>query len=284
LKNLTLVNKFKIDDRIYIIVKGVPIHLSIRGEENTLRKIVCIWDVAIPKDYELRLQRLRSYARPDTTVDLRNVPNAPSLANLEYYSYETMVGRELLAANRKAEKEGYHAILQACWYDPGVREAREVLHIPIIGLCEASLHIASLLGHKFSIIPSQRKFIAKMSENVRRWGFESKIASWRALDLHVADLWENHDRTMGILLKVARRCIEEDGAEVIVPACGSFETYAKEASEILHVPVINSYMAGIMMAELLADLYLRGISASKIATYQAPPEEELRLLDTFAPK
>ncbi len=265
--------------------KGAGSAPSIRRKKNTSRKIACVIALLAPPEiYEPRLQRLRSYARSDTTVDLRTVPNAPVLENMEYYSYETMVGRELLATYRQIEKEGYHAILQSCWYDLGVREAREVLQIPIIGLCEASLHVASLLGHKFSIIPGQRKFIAKMSENARRWGFESKIASWRALGLNVADFHADHDKTMDILLKVARKCIEEDGAEVIVPACGAFETYAKEASEILNVPVINPYMAGIMMAELLADLYLRGISASKIATYQAPPEEKLRLLDSFAPK
>lgn len=224
------------------------------------------------------------YTRPDTILDVRASEHGLPLDDFEYYAYELMTGKELLAAYRKAELDGYDAILQGCWYDPGVREGREILKIPITGICEASCHVGSLLGHKFSVIVGQRKWIAKMEENIVRYGFGPKIASWRVVDLHVADFRDDREATMKALVDISRKCVQEDGAEVILTACGGFETYTKEASEKVGVPIVNPVQAGVMLAEWLADLYHAGLKPSKMWTYESPPLDKLRLLDELVPR
>ena len=77
-----------------------------------------------------------------------------------------MTGKELLSTYKKAELAKYDVILQNCWYDPGVREGREILNIPITGICEASCHIGAALGNKFSIIVGQKKWISKILKNL----------------------------------------------------------------------------------------------------------------------
>lgn len=75
-----------------------------------------------------------------------------------------------------------------CFYDPGLREARELVRMPVIGVCEASLHIASMItAGKFSIVAGRKKWIPKMADNARNYGFESKITLWSVLGLNVPD-------------------------------------------------------------------------------------------------
>ena len=219
-----------------------------------------------------------SYARSDTVIDHVGNEHGLPLEDFEYYSYELMTGKELLSTYKKAELAKYDVILQNCWYDPGVREGREILNIPITGICEASCHIGAALGNKFSIIVGQKKWISKMEENVVRYGFGSKIASWRDLDLHVQDLHDDHDNTLNMLIDVGTKCVKEDGAESILTACGGFEPYAEEASKLIGAPVINPTKAGVMFAEWLSDLHTSGFKFSKAITYQSPPEDKINLL------
>ncbi len=228
-----------------------------------------------PGNFEERKKLLRQYARTDTTIDIIEPLHGLPIDNLEWYSYEAFIGGHLLAAYKKGEDKGYDAILQTCFYDPLVREAREILQIPVIGIAEASMHIASILGAKFSVIVGRTKWIDKMAENARRCGFESKIASWIALGEGVQELSAGNEKTIIELSEMARKCIDEDGAEVIVMGCGGFVQYAKPVSERVGVPFIDSYMAGVKMAELLADLYLLGIKPSKANTYEKPPADVL---------
>jgi len=51
-----------------------------------------------------------------------------------------------------AEKKGYDAFIVGCASDMGLKECRALVDIPVAGSTESSLLLASVLGHKFSII------------------------------------------------------------------------------------------------------------------------------------
>ena len=53
---------------------------------------------------------------------------------------------------KKANQDGYDAVILACFSDPGLDAAKEISTIPVIGIEEATLHIAAMLGAKFSIM------------------------------------------------------------------------------------------------------------------------------------
>ncbi len=100
-------------------------------------------------------------------------------------------------------------------------------------------------------------------------GFKDKLVSVRRTEFRVLDLLKDRDKTLAGFLVAARQAIEEDGADVIVPACFGMIGLAHEAQEILGVPVIDPAGAAITMAESLVRMNL---SQSKIA-YPFPPEK-----------
>lgn len=224
-----------------------------------------------------RKERLLELAEPSTIVDVApRDPEAVPLPHLEYEFYEHLSIRSTIRTAVKAEKDGYDALVIGCFYDPGLREARELVKMPVVGVCEASLHVASMItAGKFSVLVGRRKWIPKMSDNARNYGFESRIASWRVLGLTVPDM-RDREKTQAVILREARNAVEEDLAECVVLGCTGMAGQAKKAQEELGVPVLDPVLMGLKVAELRAMLWKRfGISHSKIGGYEAPPLEEL---------
>src|SRR4030042_2165967 len=90
---------------------------------------------------------------------------------------EVLAGRGTLELVARANAEGYDAILIACYSDPALDAAREISSILVLGIEEAALHIASMLGHKFSVITSLPRRIPTRDLHARVRGVECCFAS-----------------------------------------------------------------------------------------------------------
>jgi allantoin racemase len=222
-----------------------------------------------------RKEWLQENAGPSTTVDV--MERAFDTPHLEYEFYEHIFIHRVIKRSVDAEREGYDAVVIPCFYDPGLREARELVRIPVVGVCEASLHVASMISAgKFSILVGRRKWIPKMADNARNYGFESRIASWRVLDLTVPEM-RDKTKTQEAILRESRRAVKDDSAECVVLGCTGMAGQAAHAQSELSVPVLDPVLMGLKVAEMRADLWKRlGISQSKIGGYEAPPLEELK--------
>jgi allantoin racemase len=196
--------------------------------------------------------------------------------HLEYEFYEHLAIHNVIEKSVNAEREGFDAVVIGCFYDPGLREARELVKIPVIGVCEASLHVASMLSAgKFSVLVGRRKWIPKMSDNANIYGLDKKIASWRVLDLTVPDM-ADISKTQTSILREVQLAVEEDMAECVVLGCTGMAGQANEAQKRYGIPVLDPVLMGLKMAELSATLWKRnGISHSKIGGYESPPVDEL---------
>jgi allantoin racemase len=132
------------------------------------------------------------------------------------------------------------------------------------------------LGATFSIIVGRRKWIPQMRENVRAYGLESRLASFRPLGLGVPDYHADEAETARRFREAGRRAIEEDGAEVIILGCTASSGFYAELQAELGVPVIDSAIAAVKHAEYLIEVRDRfGWATSKIGRYESPPRSEL---------
>lgn len=216
---------------------------------------------------------LEDVRRPDIGFDVVHLARGPN--NLEYHYYEYLVAGQILDLIRKGEEDGYQAAVIGCFYDPALREARELVRMPVTAPAEASLHVAATLGHKFSIIVGRRKWVPKMEDNVNMYGLEKKLASFRVLNFSVDRMRKEREALERAVAREARLAVEEDGAEVIVLGCTAEAGFSRQLMRRLRVPVIDPVVISFKYAELLADLYSRfGLSHSKIFGYETPPEEE----------
>lgn len=217
---------------------------------------------------------LQSYANGSEVgaVSLKKAPH-----HLEYLYYGALVGPELLNTIKKAEIDGYDAAVIGCFYDPFLYEAREIAkNIVVTAPCESSLSLAAKLGNSFSIIAGRRKVIPPMMENVRKYGFRNKLASFRSVDLGVLEFQGKKELAKERILTEAMEAVEKDGAEVIILGCTKEFGFFTEVQEKIGVPVIDSMIAAYKEAGLLADVRNRlGWKTSKTGGYESPKSDEI---------
>lgn len=218
---------------------------------------------------------LSTASRPETDVDVTALDRGPH--HVECHYYESLVLPDVLHAVKRAENDGYDAVVIGCFYDLGLDEAREVSEsMPVLAPAEATTHLASTYADTFSIVVGRQKWIPQMRERVRKYGFGDRLASFKPVDLGVLDFQENHELTRDRLTTAAREAIEDDDAEAIILGCTVEYGFFEELQEDLGVPVLDAVTAPFKFAELQAELTAFGWSHSKVGGYESPPVEEIR--------
>jgi allantoin racemase len=221
--------------------------------------------------------------QPDTVVDVVSLTRAAGPIHLEYNCYEIMVLPEILKMVKKAEEEGYDATIIGCFYDPLLRASRELAKKMVVTApAEASLHIATTLGESVSIIVGRRKWIPEMKENVHKYGFGEKLASFKSIEMGVHEFQKDHAETKRRIKQAAREAVENDGANVIILGCTMEFGFYREVQEELGVPVLDASLSPLKYAEFLVEINQKfGWSHSKLDGYQSPPEEEVNSWKLF---
>jgi len=174
---------------------------------------------------------------------------------------------------KQADSEGYDAIILACFCDVGVEAAKEISSIPVLGLEEATLSIALLLGSKFGVMTEKRPRVAMKEQHVRRHGLLERLASIRPLGLSVAELNADPEGTKAAGMALARRMVQEDGAEVIIMGCAAMAGYSDDLQRELQVPVLDPLKVTLKITEALVEM---GLSHSRIGLYAPPTPKEFK--------
>ncbi|MEM0090676.1 MAG: aspartate/glutamate racemase family protein [Nitrososphaerota archaeon] len=208
---------------------------------------------------------------PGTEIDIINIKRGPE--SIEQIYDDSWAALPALLEVEKAEKEGCAAAIIYCFGDPALLAAKEAVSIPVVGLCEPSIHVASMLGRKFSIIGVGGKVgYGLMIDNVTRYGLLHKLASVRLTDIKVLDIRKEFNKLVKILTEEGKKAIEVDGADVLVLGCGGLLNIADILQEKLGAPVIDPGLVALKVAELLAKLKLR---QSKIAYISPYPKKRI---------
>ena len=222
----------------------------------------------------------------DLGTELKVISLTEGPRHLEYYSYGALVVPKILKIIKEAEKENFDAAIIGCFYDPGLRESREIAEkLVVTAPAEASMHIATTLGQLFSIIVGRRKWIPLMRENVIKYGFQDHLASFQSIDMGVLDLQIDPEETKRRIIQAAEKAIKKDGAEVIILGCTHQFGLYKKLQYTLGVPVIDGALAAFNYAEFLVDLRnIHGWYFNKKNEYLSPTHEEIedwKLSDLF---
>jgi allantoin racemase len=232
----------------------------------------------------LELENCRAVARPDTEVSFENLEEAYPLNHVNHRMFRTKAAE--LAAIRivAAEKQGYDAVLISCGADPGLQEARGLVDIPVVGVLEATVHYAAMIGHHFSIVVVTDSIISTFRDLVTLYGLRDKLASIRPIHVIPPKLYQEvtpPEETLEKVLAVGRLCIEEDGAEVIVMGGTLFSSlYTQrypDPCEPLGAPVLDPTIVGLKTAEMMIDLRraARIPAVSILATHGRPDPADL---------
>jgi allantoin racemase len=187
-----------------------------------------------------------------------------------------------------AEKEGYDAVVLSCQCEPGLLDAKAVVDIPVVGTLEASCHLASMMGKKFSLIAPDRVAGEFEVSLIREHGFIENLASMRWIDIVANKLYPEEnppEELRNRTIEVARKCIEEDGARALTVGCtilGAILTGTARdiLEEQVEVPIIDPMVAGLKLAEMMVDLRQKANypATSRIGYFKKQPAEEYEKL------
>jgi len=190
-----------------------------------------------------------------------------------------------------SEMGKYDAIVLTGALDPGFTAARLVSKIPVTGVIHSALHVASLIGERFSeihAVPSSSLIVRHLGN---RYGFNTKLVAVRISG-------HSSTETFGILKKykgnwaerlndpglkkimddITTQCIaaiEENRADSLILACEHLQACADGVRQRLdkagydEIPIIRALPAGIEMAIAMVNMRLR-------QTARAYPGHELK--------
>lgn len=181
----------------------------------------------------------------------------------------------------EAEKKGYDAFMIGCAFDPGLKECRALVNIPVVAPVESAALLACTLGNNFSIIALAPGWVQIIVNTIRSYGLKDKLASVRcppgltfddASGMAVAGE-EGQAKLVDLVVEEMSKAVEEDGAEALFVSCMIASTVLSmhRVYQVDGVPVIDPFAAEIKMAEVLADFQKAcGIGVCKSSIYHPP--------------
>ena len=209
---------------------------------------------------------LQAIKGPDTELTVCCPENGPMAIESAYDEAMCLPG--LLPLVQQAEKDGYDAVILACFSDPGLEQARELVDILVCGIQEIAVHVAAMMGAKFSILTLNAERVPSKQKDIYRYKLERGLASVRPIGLSVAESDENPDLARARIKAVAKTCAEQDGAEVVVLGCAGMAGYAEDVKKELGLEVIDPSSVALKVVEALVAC---GIKPSKRGLYAYPP-------------
>ena len=197
-------------------------------------------------------------------------------ASIESAFDETLAAPGALFKIIEAEAEGADAVAIDCLGDPGMHAGREAVRIPVVGAGEASMHLAAMLGHRFSILTTLDRVFHLNENQARIYGLQDKLVSLRAVNAPVLDLEKDPSGITEGLIEQGIAAVREDGAHVLLLGCTGMANVARAVQAGLRergfdVPLVEPLAAAVRMAELWISL---GLRHSKV-TYDYPPAKSI---------
>ncbi|AXI02587.1 aspartate/glutamate racemase family protein [Aquirhabdus parva] len=203
---------------------------------------------------------IKSLQKDDLEVSYSTLVTGPS--SIECELDRALATPGIVQEVARAENEGIDAAIISCFGDPGLAAAREATNIPVFGPGQTSMHVASLLGHKFSIVTVVES-VRPMIENLaRQYAVIDKLASIRVINIPVLNLLTDTSALHNALAVEAAAAVTEDRADVIVLGCtgflGSAEAVtAQLRAQGIYVPVIDPAPVTIAIAQAICNLGLK---------------------------
>lgn len=171
------------------------------------------------------------------------------------------------------EAAGCDAVVVAASTDSAVRAAREMLAVPVLGLTEAALHAACLVGGTFATVTLSARSNATLRDQLAASGMASRCVAMRAVPATPQDLLTDPDRIAAVVAEAARALVAE-GADAIVLVGAVMAGLAARME--CDVPVLEGVSCAVALAEALVRLRL---PKARGGSYAAPTGRETVGLD-----
>jgi allantoin racemase len=180
---------------------------------------------------------------------------------------EAVIGARVVLELLAEHAEGCDAAVVAAFADPGIGGARELLSIPVIGMAEAAMLTACMLGRRFSIVTFATAMGPWFRECVDYNGLSGRLASIRCTSGGFRDINSVQDEKADALVEACCLAVEQDEADVVILGGAPLAGLAGKVADRVPVPLVDGVAAAVRQAEVLASLRVRKATAG---TFRRP--------------
>jgi len=222
---------------------------------------------------------------PGTEVEVHGIRNVGGMYDqFRYLDY--LETAEVVENCQRAVREGFDAFIIGNIGEPGLHLCREVANIPVLGLCETSVHLACQMGANFSFVAINEKWEPRIRESVARYGLSGRLHSIRRMRIERMNDFEacvNDPQARRAIVnqffEAARACVA-DGGEVVIPAGGvpMVLLHMEDEHEVAQgAPILNGITAVLKSTEAAVRLnrLMGGRFTSKRLSYAGPSVQQI---------
>jgi len=173
------------------------------------------------------------------------------------------VALEMLAEHHRAAD----AAIIAAFGDPGLFGARELFDIPIVGMAEAAMLTACMLGRRFVIVTFAPALGPWFEECVAMHGLSGRCGGVRTLAEAFRSIEDVAEEKQDLLIELSARVARDTESDVVILAGAPLAGLAAKVADRIPVPVVDQIAAAVKQAEALVALKPR---KAETGTFRRP--------------
>jgi len=213
--------------------------------------------------------------RKDVEITVKHLKRGLSFIRHAYF--QMMMTPDVVEEIIQAEKMGFDGVFVSCCFEPGVKEAREVVDIPVVGGSIPAVFLARQLGQKFGFITDTPRADAQTYDLFKQYKLDVELVGIRSVEMNIDSIAAKPEKNNERVITIVKKLIQ-DGADVIINGCTVVAAYFSEIEvpeELKEIPILDSNVCAVKTLEMLVDIQKTlGIKVSRKVYYQKPQEKE----------
>lgn len=253
-----------------------------------------VWEQGLVATYtlpgykELILRHYRAFQRPGTVIEVHGVrddvtPESVQIAGraVNYAYLHRFHDTQVIENVRRAEREGFDVVILGMLQDAGIREARSVVDIPVVGYGEVSMLTACMLGDRFAFVAINPMVEALLRGRIQDLGLQSRAAPTAYMDCGYPDLEAavqgKPERFLAAFHAAAADAVRRQGVDVLLPGQTIIAELLWKAgiTDIEGAVVLDPRLPLLRVAEMRVDMRRAGNGVSRRGFYWARPPADL---------
>ncbi|MGU3338880.1 aspartate/glutamate racemase family protein [Methylobacterium mesophilicum] len=168
-------------------------------------------------------------------------------------------------------QSGFDAAVIAAFGDPGLIAARELFDLPVVGMAEAAMLTACMLGQRFGVVTFSGTLLPWYEDAVLLAGLSARCACVRSVAAGFQSVTEVQHELEAEIIALANRVVTEDGVDAVILAGAPLTGLAARIAEAVPVPLIDPLSAALGQAQVMVRLGVKPPRAGRFARPPAKP-------------
>jgi allantoin racemase len=156
-----------------------------------------------------------------------------------------------------SHQPGVDGVVIAMSFDAGALAARRLFPLPVLGITEAAIHTACLLGRRFGMVVSGAVSVPLYLDLLAATGLQDRMTAMEVVDLKSVAEYLDTQVVEARFLEAAQRLSSRPEIEAIILCGAAVAGLAHRLQPQLAIPLIDGVAAATGQMETLVNLQLR---------------------------